>query len=87
MHQWALSRNIEKVMMLPDGNAEFTRKMGMLVERTSNGMGLRSWRYSMLVDDARIEKLFIEPDFKDNPSGVPLDMSSAERMLSHLQGL
>ncbi len=50
-------------------------------------MGLRSWRYSMLVDDARIEKLFIEPDFKDNPSGVPLDMSSAERMLSHLQGL
>jgi peroxiredoxin len=87
MHQWALSRNIEKVMMLPDGNAEFTRKMGMLVERTSNGMGLRSWRYSMLVDDARIEKQFIEPDFKDNPSGVPLDVSSAERMLSHLQGL
>lgn len=85
MYQWAASRNIEKVFMLPDGNAEFTRKMGMLVERTSNGMGLRSWRYSMLVNERRIEKLFMEPGFKDNPPGVPLDVSGAEIMLDFLQ--
>ena len=85
MFQWALSRKIEKVQMLPDGNGEFTRKMGMLVERTSNGMGLRSWRYSMLVDDQKIEKLFIEPDLKDNPPGVPLEVSGAETMLSYLR--
>ncbi len=87
MHQWALSRNIKKVMMLPDGNGEFTRKMGMLVERTSNGMGLRSWRYSMYVNDGKIEKMFSEPGLKDNPSGVPLEVSSVEVMLSHLQKL
>ncbi len=85
MYQWAMSRNIEKVFMLPDGNGEFTRKMGMLVERTSNGMGLRSWRYSMLVDDRRIEKLFMEPGFKDNPPGVPVGSSGAEVMLDFLK--
>ena len=53
MYQWALSRNIQKVFMLPDGNGEFSRKMGMLVERTEQGMGMRSWRYSMLVRIAR----------------------------------
>jgi peroxiredoxin len=85
MHQWAQSRGIEKVFMLPDGNAEFTRKMGMLVERTDHGMGMRSWRYSMLVTNRLIDKLFIEPGFKDNPPGVPLDVSGAETMLEYLR--
>jgi thioredoxin-dependent peroxiredoxin len=85
MFQFAQSRRIEKVFMLPDGNGEFTRKMGMLVDRSSNGMGMRSWRYSMLVHDRKIEKLFIEPGFKDNPAGVPLDVSGAETMLDFLR--
>jgi peroxiredoxin len=84
MHQWALSLNIEKTFMLPDGNGEFSRKMGMLVERSGQGMGMRSWRYSMLVNDGVIEKLFVEPGFKDNPAGVPVDVSGAEVMLSYL---
>jgi peroxiredoxin len=73
--------------MLLDGNAEFTRKMGMLVERTSNGMGLRSWRYSMLAEDRTIAKLFIEPAFRDNPPGVPVQVSGAETMLDHLKAI
>lgn len=85
MFQWAKSRRIEKVFMLPDGNGEFTRKMGMLVDRSGHGMGMRSWRYSMLVEDFSITKLFIEPGFRDNPDGVPLDVSSAEVMLEHLR--
>ena len=85
MYQWALSRNIEKVFMLPDGNGEFSRKMGMLVERTEQGMGMRSWRYSMLVNNSTIEKLFVEPGFRDNPPGVPMDVSSAETMLDYLK--
>lgn len=85
MYQWALSRDIRKVFMLPDGNGEFTRKMGMLVERTAQGMGFRSWRYSMLVSDRRIEKIFSEPGFKDNPPGVPLEVSGADTMLAYLQ--
>jgi thioredoxin-dependent peroxiredoxin len=85
MFHWAISRRIERVFMLPDGNGEFTRKMGMLVERTSNGMGMRSWRYSMLVEDRIIEKMFVEPGFKDNPAGVPLNVSGAETMLEYLK--
>lgn len=84
MFQWAQSRNIEKVFMLPDGNGEFTRKMGMLVDRSGQGMGMRSWRYSMLVEDGRIVQLFSEPGFRDNPPGVPMDRSSAEVMLAYL---
>lgn len=85
MYQWALARNIQNVFMLPDGNGEFSRKMGMLVERTAQGMGMRSWRYSMLVNDRTIEKLFVEPGFKDNPPGVPLEVSGAETMLDYLK--
>ncbi len=85
MFQWAKSRGIEKVTMLPDGNGEFTRKMGMLVDRSAQGMGMRSWRYSMLVEDRRITALFSEPGFRDNPPGVPLEVSGAETMLAHLK--
>ncbi|MCL5776199.1 peroxiredoxin [Limibaculum sp. FT325] len=84
MHQWALSRDIRKVTVLPDGNGEFTRKMGMLVERTGQGMGMRSWRYSMLAEDGAIAALFAEPGFRDNPPGVPVERSGAETMLDYL---
>lgn len=85
MHQWALSRDVVKVKMLPDGNGEFTRKMGMLVARNGQGMGMRSWRYSALIDDQQIIKLFAEPGFRDDPPGVPMDVTSAENMLSWLR--
>ncbi|WP_417207711.1 peroxiredoxin [Antarctobacter sp.] len=85
MHQWARAQGIEQVRMLPDGNAEFTRKMGMLVDRSAQGMGMRSWRYSMLVEDAAITALFAEPGLRDNPSGVPVTVSAAETMLAHLR--
>ena len=85
MYNWAKSQSIKKVFMLPDGNGEFTRKMGMLVERTAQGMGMRSWRYSMYVHNGQIKKMFVEQGFADNPSGVPADLSSAERMLEYLK--
>ena len=77
MHQWARPQGIEKVMMLPDGNGDFTRLMGMLVDRSAQGMGLRSWRYAMLVEDGEITALFSEPGVKDNPPGVPVKVSGA----------
>lgn len=85
MFQWAGSQNIEKVFMLPDGNAAFTRRMGMLVDRSHHGMAMRSWRYSVYVADSVIEKLFAEPDVRDNPDGVRLTMSDAETMLAWLR--
>ena len=85
MFQWAKNRNVEHVFMLPDGNGDFTRRMGMLVERTKTGMGMRSWRYAMYVEDGVIKKLFAEPDIRDNPSGGAVEASSAETMLAYLR--
>lgn len=87
MRQWAQSQSIENVMMLPDGNGEFTRKMGMLVERTGQGMGMRSWRYAFHAVDGQIKKMFLEPGFKDNPAGVPVEVSDAGNMLEYLRAL
>lgn len=84
MFQWAGSRRIEKVFMLPDGNGEFTRLMGMLVQRSRHGMGLRSWRYSMHVKDGVIQRMFVEPGFRDDPPGVGLEVSDAGTMLAYL---
>jgi peroxiredoxin len=46
---------------------------------------MRSWRYSMLVENGKITKMFAEPGLRDNPSGVPMTVSSAETMLDYLQ--
>ena len=85
MFQWANAQGIEKVAMLPDGNGEFSKAMGMLVERTSAGMGQRSWRYSMHVEDGQIRKVFSEDGFRNNPPGVPVEVSDAQTMLDYLK--
>ena len=85
MFQWARSRDIENVFMLPDGNADFTRRMGMLVDRSRTGMGLRSWRYSMYVEDGVIRKVFAEPGIADNATSIGVQASGAETMLAYLQ--
>lgn len=60
--------------------------MGMLVEKTNIGFGMRSWRYSALINDLNIEKVFIEPDFGDNCPADPFEVSDADTMLAHLKG-
>ena len=85
LFQWAKSQEISRVFMLPDGNGDFSRLMGMLVQRTTTGMGMRSWRYSMFVDDGKIRQMFIEPGLADNPPGVPVEVSDAQTMLDYLR--
>ena len=86
MFQWGKHVGNEKIFLLPDGNGEFTRKMGMLVDKSNIGFGMRSWRYSMLVDDGKIEKIFVEPDFEDNCPTDPFEVSDADTMLAYLKG-
>jgi peroxiredoxin len=85
MFQWAKARDIQKVFMLPDGNGDFTRQMGMLVQHTSNGMGMRSWRYAMHVVDGEIRRLHAEPGLTDNSDGLTVTISDADTMLYHLR--
>ena len=86
MYQWGKQVGADKVFLLPDGNGEFTRKMGMLVEKSNLGFGLRYWRYSMLVNDGTIEKLFVEPGFDDNCPSDPFEVSDADTILAYLKG-
>ena len=68
------------ITFMPDGNGDFSRGMGMLVEKQDLGFGERSWRYSMLVKDGVIVKMFVEPD----QPGDPFEVSDADTMLAHI---
>ena len=86
MYKWGKDIGADRVFLLPDGNGEFTRKMGMLVEKSNLGFGNRSWRYSMLVDDGKISKIFSERGFSDNCGEDPFEVSDADTMLAWLKG-
>jgi len=86
MFQWAKHLGAEKVKMLPDGNCDFTRGMGMLVSKANLGFGDRSWRYSMLVEDGEIVKVFSEAGQEDNCPTDPFEVSDAGTMLNYIRG-
>ena len=85
MFQWSKQLQVVKVKMLPDGNADFKRAMGMLVKKQNLGFGERSWRYSMLVEDGEITALFEETGKTDNCDSDPFECSDSAIMLAHLQ--
>ena len=79
LNAWAKQQNADgKVMMLADGNGDFTQATGLVMDGTGLGMGKRSLRYSMVVRDGVVEQLNVE----DNP-GVAT-VSSAMTMLEQL---
>jgi len=80
MDEWKRSQNAERVTFLPDGNGDFTDGMGLLVGKEDLGFGKRSWRYSMLVRDGVVEKMFIEEEVP----GDPFSVSDADTMLRYL---
>ena len=78
MGAWARDQKTAgKVRMLADGSAEFTNKVGLAVDRTEAGMGIRSLRYSMIVDDGVVRALNVE-------TGGKFEVSGAERLLEQL---
>ena len=85
MYQWGKSQNATNVFLLPDGNGEFTRKMGMLVDKSNLGFGMRSWRYSIYVENGNVTKAFIEDGFEDNCPTDPFEVSDADTMLNYLK--
>lgn len=80
MNAWAKDQEAQNITMFPDGNGEFTDKMGMIVDMSQVGFGKRSWRYSMLVKNGVIEKMFIEPQ----KPGDPFEVSDADTMLEYI---
>jgi len=80
MNAWKQDQEAENITVIPDGNGEFADGMGMLVDKDDLGFGKRSWRYSMIVRDSIVEKMFVEP----NIPGDPFEVSDADTMLNYL---
>jgi glutaredoxin-like protein len=80
MNAWKEDQEAENINVIPDGNGEFTDGMGMLVGKEDLGFGKRSWRYSMLVKNGVVEKMFVEPDV----AGDPFEVSDADTMLDYI---
>ena len=81
MNEWKQGQDADAITFIPDGNADFTREMGMLVDKRELGFGQRSWRYSMLVRDGIIEKMFIEAEGDEDD---PFEVSDADTMLAYI---
>lgn len=85
MYQWGQKLGVKNVFLLPDGNGEFTRAMGMMVKKENLGFGDRSWRYSMYVENGEIKKVFAEAGMEDNCATDPFEVSDVNTMLNYLQ--
>jgi peroxiredoxin len=76
MGAWGKSQNAEHILMLADGNADFTRALGLDLDGSGFGMGTRCKRFAMIVNNGVVELL--------NVDGVALEKSSAEAILAAL---
>lgn len=85
MFQWGKHLGVQNVKMLPDGNGDFTRGMGMLVKKENLGFGDRSWRYAMLVDNQEVKQIFAEAGKADNFGEDPFLVSDADTMINYLK--
>lgn len=83
MNAWAKDQGVDdEVTMLPDGNGDFSRGMGLLVDKRDLGFGPRSWRYAAVIADGVVEKMFVE-DMTE--PGDPFAVSDAETVLGYLR--
>jgi len=86
MNAWFKNQDIKKVKPIGDGEGVFTQGMDMLVNKPGQGFGMRSWRYSMLVDNGEIIKQFVE-EGQNNSSddNDPFKVSDAQTMLDFIR--
>ena len=94
---WCISVNDQFVMgkwweaikpvglnFLPDGNGILTRRMGMLVEKTNLGFGMRSWRYAAVINNGIVIEMFAEAGIEDNHGEDPYVVSTPENVYEKL---
>jgi peroxiredoxin len=77
MDAWGKAQNAEELLMLADGNGDFTAALGLELDGRGFGLGTRSQRFAMIVDDGTVTHLNVEP-------GAGVDVSSAETMMALL---
>jgi peroxiredoxin len=77
MGAWGQAQNAEELLMLADGNGDFTAELGLELDGKGFGLGTRSQRFAMIVDDGTVTHLNVEP-------GPGVDVSSAETIMGLL---
>ncbi len=77
MGAWGKQQNADDILMLADGSGNFTQAVGLELDLTERGLGVRSQRYAMIVDDGVVKELAVEAPGK-------FEVSSAEAMLAKL---
>ncbi|MDH4040438.1 MAG: peroxiredoxin [Gammaproteobacteria bacterium] len=77
MGAWGKAQNAEELLMLADGNGDFTKALGLELDGRGFGLGTRSQRFAMIVEDGKVSQLNVEP-------GPGVDVSSAETMMKLL---
>ena len=77
MGAWGKTHNAEELLMLADGNAELSKALGLTLDGSGFGLGLRSQRFAMVVDNGVVTHLAVE-------AGTGLDVSAAEKILALL---
>jgi peroxiredoxin len=87
MRKWMIDQDVKKIKFIPDGSGEFTRQMGMLVDKSNLGFGMRSWRYAMVVNDGVVEAFFEEPGRMDNCPEDPYGKTSPESIMEYLSNV
>ena len=85
MNAWFTNQEIKKVKPIGDGEGVFTSGLGMLVDKNPQGFGMRSWRYSMLVENNEIKKMFVELGQRDGAEEDPFEVSDAQTMLTFIK--
>ena len=86
MNAWFKDTNVYKVKAIADGEGVFTQGMGMLVNKPGQGFGMRSWRYSMLVNNGEVVKVFEEPGKNNNSDDDdPFEVSDVDTMINYLK--
>jgi len=87
MNAWSNQLGIENVKPLGDGEGVFTQGMGMLVNKPKQGFGMRSWRYSALIENGEVVKIFEESGKNNaNDDDDPLEVSDVNTMIKYLKG-
>jgi len=87
MFQWGKNLDLKNVKLLPDGSGNFTRRMGMLINKDHVGFGMRSWRYAMIVDDNVITHWFEEPGINDvGADSDPYGETTPEKVFAAVNG-
>jgi len=87
MNFWGKSLGIQKTKLIPDGNGEFTKQMNKLVEKINLGMGYRSWRYTCVIKNCNVEKMFEEDGIANNINNDPYVKTKPSEILKYLKSL